>query len=41
MFRLNAPRDAITQFKSHIERYKSRTGFKELIFEHFGWLSVQ
>lgn len=41
MFRLNAPRDAITQFKSHIERFKTRTGFKELIFEHFGWLSAQ
>ncbi|KAG4077438.1 hypothetical protein HA402_002865 [Bradysia odoriphaga] len=41
MFRLNAPRDAITQFKSHIERFRTRTGFKELIFEHFGWLSAQ
>lgn len=41
MFRLNAPRDAITQFKSHIEKFKSRTGFKELIFEHYGWLSAQ
>lgn len=41
MFKLNVPRDSITQFKNHIEKYKSRTGFKELLFEHYAWLSVQ
>lgn len=41
LFKLDMARDAITHFKAHIERYKSRTGFRELQFEHFGWLSVQ
>lgn len=41
MFNLGSPRDAITQFRSHIDKYRNRTGFKELIFEHFAWLSVQ
>lgn len=41
MFKLNLPRDAITQFKAHIEKYKARTGFKELLFEHFSWQSQQ
>jgi hypothetical protein len=41
MFKLNLPRDSITQFKAHVEKYKSRAGFKELTFEHHGWLSVQ
>lgn len=41
MFNLGSPRDAITQFRSHIDKYRNRTGYKELIFEHFAWLSVQ
>ena len=41
MFKLNLPRDAITQFKAHVEKYKARTGFKELLFEHFTWQSQQ
>lgn len=41
MFKLNLPRDSITQFKAHIEKYKSRTGFKELLFEHHSWMSLQ
>lgn len=41
MFKLNMPRDAITHFKTHIEKYKSRAGFRELQFEHFAWLSIQ
>lgn len=40
MFR-TAPRDAIGHFKAHIERFRSRSGFKELIFEHYAWLSLQ
>lgn len=41
MFKLNLPRDSITQFKAHIEKYKARTGFKELLFEHYSWTSQQ
>ncbi|CRL02076.1 CLUMA_CG015189, isoform A [Clunio marinus] len=41
MFKLNLPRDSITQFKAHIEKYKTRTGFKELLFEHHSWMSIQ
>lgn len=41
MFKLNLPRDSITQFKTHVEKYKMRTGFKELLFEHYAWLSLQ
>uniref|UniRef100_A0A182PS03 Trafficking protein particle complex subunit 11 n=1 Tax=Anopheles epiroticus TaxID=199890 RepID=A0A182PS03_9DIPT len=40
-FRLNAPKDSISQFKNHINKYRQRTGFKELLFEHYAWLSVQ
>ncbi|CAG9819021.1 unnamed protein product [Phaedon cochleariae] len=41
LFALNLPRDAISQFKSHIDRFKSRLGFQELSFEHYAWLSKQ
>ncbi|XP_025834501.1 trafficking protein particle complex subunit 11 isoform X2 [Agrilus planipennis] len=41
MFTLNLPRDAISQFKAHAERFKSRIGFKELAFEHYAWLCKQ
>lgn len=41
MFKLNAPRDSLTQFKNHIDKYKNITGPKELLFEHYAWLSVQ
>lgn len=41
MFKSNLPRDSITQFKAHIDKYKSRVGFKELMFEHQNWLSQQ
>ncbi|CAH0554376.1 unnamed protein product [Brassicogethes aeneus] len=40
-FSLNLPRDAISHFKSHIDKFKSRIGFQELVFEHFAWLSKQ
>ncbi|EAA11770.4 AGAP006517-PA [Anopheles gambiae str. PEST] len=40
-FRLNAPKDSISQFKNHIGKYRQRSGFKELLFEHYAWLSVQ
>lgn len=41
LFTLRLPRDAISQFKAHIDRYKARSGFKELSFEHHAWLSKQ
>lgn len=41
MFKSNLPKDSITQFKVHVDKYKNRAGFKELRFEHFAWLSVQ
>lgn len=41
MFKVGQPREAITQFKNHIDKYRDRPGFQELIFEHFSWLSIQ
>lgn len=41
MFSLSLPRDAINQFKAHIDRFKMRMGFQELAFEHYAWLSKQ
>lgn len=40
MFR-SVPRDAIAHFKAHIERFRGRTGFREIMFEHYAWLSFQ
>ncbi|KAK2581512.1 hypothetical protein KPH14_005173 [Odynerus spinipes] len=41
MFSLNLPKDAIAQFRLHIDRFKQKTGPKELIFEHHAWMSNQ
>lgn len=41
LFALNLPRDAIAQLKSHIERYRSRVGSTELLFEHYAWIARQ
>ncbi|XP_017779460.1 PREDICTED: trafficking protein particle complex subunit 11 [Nicrophorus vespilloides] len=41
MFSLNLPRDAISQFKAHTERFKTRYGFQELSFEHHAWMALQ
>ncbi|XP_058808677.1 trafficking protein particle complex subunit 11 [Phymastichus coffea] len=41
MFSLKLPKDAIAQFRSHTERFKTRTGPKELMFEHYAWISSQ
>lgn len=41
LFALNLPRDAIAQLKSHVERYKSRVGTTELLFEHYAWIARQ
>ncbi|XP_013106781.1 trafficking protein particle complex subunit 11 [Stomoxys calcitrans] len=41
MFKLKVPRDSINHFISHIDKYKNRVGFKDLLFEHYAWLSTQ
>lgn len=41
MFKLKTPRDAINQFIIHVDKYKSRVGFKDLAFEHHAWMSTQ
>lgn len=41
MFGLGLPRDAISQFRAHTDRFKIRTGFQELAFEHHAWMSKQ
>lgn len=41
MFSLNLPKDAISQFKGHIDRFKVRMGFADLAFEHHAWMSKQ
>lgn len=40
MFR-STPRDSIVHFKTHVERFRGRTGFREIGFEHYAWLSLQ
>lgn len=40
-FALNQPRDAISQFNTHIDRFRGKTGLTELLFEHYIWLSKQ
>lgn len=40
-FNLNLPRDAISNFKNHIDRFREKIGFQELAFEHYAWLSKQ
>ncbi|KAG8282043.1 Trafficking protein particle complex subunit 11 [Homalodisca vitripennis] len=41
LFVLNQPRDAISQFRSFIENFRSRSGPPELIFQHHAWLAKQ
>ncbi|CAD6215592.1 GSCOCG00000404001-RA-CDS [Cotesia congregata] len=41
MFSLNQPRDAISQFRAHIDRFRSRTGPEDIIFEHHAWMASQ
>ncbi|XP_065190026.1 trafficking protein particle complex subunit 11-like [Sycon ciliatum] len=40
-FRGGAPRDALTQFRKHIDQYKTFVHYEELQFEHYAWLSKQ
>lgn len=41
MFKVGSPRDAITQFRTHIDKYRNRIGYSDLLFEHFAWLQIQ
>lgn len=41
MFNLNLPKDAISQFRLHTDRFKLKTGPKELMFEHHAWMCSQ
>lgn len=41
MFKMEGPRDAISQFKSHIDKYRQKVGFPDLMFEHYAWMSHQ
>ncbi|XP_057320612.1 trafficking protein particle complex subunit 11 [Microplitis mediator] len=41
MFSSNQPRDAISQFRAHVDRFRSRTGPENIIFEHHAWMASQ
>ncbi|KAK7871870.1 hypothetical protein R5R35_006453 [Gryllus longicercus] len=41
MFQQNLPRDAINQFRQHIEMFRNCIGPKDLAFEHCAWMSKQ
>ncbi|XP_070572055.1 trafficking protein particle complex subunit 11-like isoform X1 [Ptychodera flava] len=40
-FQHNAPLDAISQFRKHVDYYKNKTGCPELAFEHSAWMCKQ
>lgn len=40
-FLLNLPRDAIAQFRRHIDLFRTRLGSKQLLFENYAWLAAQ
>ena len=40
-FSLNLPRDAISQFRRHMDIFQHKVGLEELAFEHKGWQSSQ
>lgn len=41
LFAMKRARDALTQFNSHVNVFKSMIGPPELMFEHYSWLSKQ
>ncbi|XP_025415995.1 trafficking protein particle complex subunit 11 isoform X2 [Sipha flava] len=41
LFSMKRARDALSQFNSHINVFKSMIGPPELMFEHYAWLSKQ
>ena len=40
-FKLNLPRDAISQFRRHMDIFQMKVGLEGLAFEHSGWQSEQ
>ena len=40
-FHLNLPRDAISQFRRHMDIFQLKIGLEELSFEHRGWQADQ
>ena len=40
-FKLNLPRDAISQFRKHMDIFQMKVGLEEVAFEHSGWQSEQ
>ena len=40
-FKLNLPRDAISQFRRHMDIFQMKVGLDGLAFEHSGWQSEQ
>ena len=40
-FKLNLPRDAISQFRKHMDIFQMKVGLEELAFEHSNWQSEQ
>lgn len=40
-FALNLPRDAISQFRRHMDIFQHKVGLEELAFEHRGWQAAQ
>ncbi len=41
LFESNEPREAINQFRTHIDKFSKEMGLKQLEFEHYEWLSRQ
>ena len=40
-FQQSTPRDAIAQFRQHVDLFKYKIGIKELAFEHSAWMAQQ
>jgi len=40
-FQQSTPRDAISQFRQHVDLFKNKLGIKALAFEHSAWMSKQ
>ncbi|XP_067008734.2 trafficking protein particle complex subunit 11 [Anabrus simplex] len=41
LFQQNLPRDAINQFRKHVDLFRQYIGCKDLAFEHYAWMSKQ
>ena len=40
-FQQSTPRDAIAQFRQHVDLFKHKIGIKDLAFEHSAWMAKQ